>query len=150
MVFYWSLIDSRSSQVFRTLLRIVADYYYFLRCFHTSVNWWSFTGVWVTASIFKSTGLLSVSRTPLSTLVDQGNAVIWMMPARLPISRSSNHLSKPLESVLIAPVLIGITVTFMLHNFFSSLARSKYLYLFSFSLIFYSVVHRDGYYYLYL
>ena len=35
------------------------------------------------------------------------------------------------------PIIIGITVTFVFHNFFSSLARSKYLCLASFSLSFY-------------
>ena len=36
-----------------------------LRVFHTSVNWWSFTGVWVTASLLKCP---RVSRTLLSIL----------------------------------------------------------------------------------
>ena len=31
-----------------------------MRVFHTSVNWWILTGVWVTASLFKSPGFLSV------------------------------------------------------------------------------------------
>ena len=30
------------------------------RVFHTNVSWWSLTGVWLTASLFKSPGLFSV------------------------------------------------------------------------------------------
>ena len=33
---------------------------YSLRVFHISVSWWSFTEVWVTASLLKSPGLISV------------------------------------------------------------------------------------------
>ena len=39
----------------------VAYYYYLLiRVFHISVNWWSFTVDWVTASLLESPGLFSV------------------------------------------------------------------------------------------
>ena len=31
-----------------------------LQVFHTSISWWSFTGVWVTTSLLKSPGLFSV------------------------------------------------------------------------------------------
>ena len=33
---------------------------YSLRVFHISVSWWSFTGVWVTASLLRSPGLFSI------------------------------------------------------------------------------------------
>ena len=33
---------------------------YSFRVFHISVSWWFFTGVWVTASLLKSPGLVSV------------------------------------------------------------------------------------------
>ena len=33
---------------------------YSFRVFHISINWWFFTGVWVTASLLKSPGLFSV------------------------------------------------------------------------------------------
>ena len=75
MVFHWSLSDSKSPQVFRTLLCILADLnnavvwpvshpyrfiiIYSLRVFHISVSWWFFTGVWVIASLLKSPGLFS-------------------------------------------------------------------------------------------
>ena len=32
----------------------------FIACFHTNVCWWSFTRVWVSASLLKSPGLFSV------------------------------------------------------------------------------------------
>ena len=122
MVFHWSLYDSKSPQVYRTLLSSLAvrdngivwmvstrsptsksfrpfnnplitvpkapiticiivtfmfhslfflipeqrwSYYYYhyyslIRAFHISVSRWFFTGVWVTASLFKSSGLFSV------------------------------------------------------------------------------------------
>ena len=53
------------------------------------------------------------------------------------ISNSSSHLSQPLGIVPSAPVLKGIPATFMFFKFFSSLARSKYLSPFSFSLVFF-------------
>ena len=35
-------------------------FFFFLRVFHISVSWWSFIGVWVTASLLNSPGLFSV------------------------------------------------------------------------------------------
>ena len=43
---------------------------------------------------------------------------------------------KPLGTVPSAPITVGITLTFMFYSLFSSLARSKYFSLVSFSLIF--------------
>ena len=57
-----------------------------------------------------------------------------MISAHPLISNSSSLLIKLLEIVSSAPITIGITVTFMFLSFFSSLARSKYLSLFLFSL----------------
>ena len=40
---------------------VVVFYHYLLiRVFHISISWWSFTGVWVTASLLKSLGFFSV------------------------------------------------------------------------------------------
>ena len=77
-----------------------------------------------------------VNRTLLSILADLNKAVVGMVSARSPISYSSISLTKLLEIVPSAPITIGITVTFMFNSFFRSLARSKYSFLFSFSLIF--------------
>ena len=53
----------------------------------------------------------------------------------LSISYSPSLFYRPFGTIPRAPTIIGITVTFMFHNFFSSLIRSKYLsfcFLFSF------------------
>ena len=42
------------------LVIIIIIIIYSLRVFHISVSWWSFTGVWVTARLLKSSGLVSV------------------------------------------------------------------------------------------
>ena len=94
---------------------------YFFRVSHTCVSCWSFTGDWVTVSLLGSPGLFSVF------LVNLNNAVIWIVSALPPISNSSSFLWKPFRAVLNAPI--------MFHAFISSLARSKYLSLFSLSLI---------------
>ena len=91
MVFHWSLSDSKSPQVSRTHLRILAVL---------------------------------------------NNAVVWMVSTRPPTSKSSSLLNNPLMIVPKASNTIGIIVTFMFHNFFNSLARSRYLSLFSHSFSF--------------
>ena len=80
-----------------------------------------------------------VSRALLRILT---NDVVCLVSISPPISNSSNPFTNDLGNVPSVPITVGITVTFMFHNFFSSLARSKYLSLFSFSLIF--VVCRNG------
>ena len=88
MVFHWSLSDSKSPQVCRTRLRILA--------------------------------VLS-------------NAVVWIVSTHPPTSKSSRPFNNPLVIVPNAPITIGTIVTFMFHSFFNSLARSRYLSLFSHS-----------------
>ena len=72
MVFHWSLSDSKSPQVFRTLLSILADL---------------------------------------------NNAEVWRLSALSLISNSTSPLTKPPWIVPSAPITIGITATFMFHNF---------------------------------
>ena len=72
-----------------------------------------------------------VSRTLLSILSVFNNALVWMVSTRLPTSKSSRPFNNPLVTVPKAPITIGIIVTFMFHSFFNSLARSRYLSLFS-------------------
>ena len=72
-----------------------------------------------------------VSRTLLSILDDPNNTVVGMLLTRPLISKSSCPNTNPLLTVPSALIIIGITVTFMFHTFFSSLARSIYLSLFS-------------------
>ena len=105
MVFHWSLSDSKSPQVSRTLLSILAE-------------------------------SPQVSRTLLSILAVLNNAVVWMVSTRPPTSKSSSPFSNPLVTVPNAPITIGIIVTCMFRSFFNSLARSRYLSLFSHSFSF--------------
>ena len=102
--------------------------------FHTSVNWWFITGVWVIEGLYKSPGL--------SILADLNKAVVWMVFTRPLISTSSSPSTNFMVTVLSTLITIGITVTFIFHCFFSSQARSRYISLF-FS-FFYTVVSRKG------
>ena len=77
-----------------------------------------------------------VSRTLLSILAVFNNAVVWMVSTRSPTSKSSRPFINPSVTVPKAPITIGIIVTFMFHSFFNSLARSRYLSLFSHSFSF--------------
>ena len=77
-----------------------------------------------------------VSRTHLSILAILNNAVVWMVSTRPPTSKSSSPISNPLFTVPSPPITIGIIVTCMFHNFFNSLAKSRYLSFFSHSFSF--------------
>ena len=59
-----------------------------------------------------------------------------MVSTRLPISKSSRPFNNHLATVPNAPITIGTIVTFMFHIVFNSLARSRYLSLFSHSFSF--------------
>ena len=77
-----------------------------------------------------------VSRTLLSILAVLNNIVVWTVSTRPPTSKSSSPFSNPLVTVPNTPITIGIIVTFMFHSFFNSLARMRYLSLFSHSFSF--------------
>ena len=62
-----------------------------------------------------------------------------MVSSRPPTSKSSRPFNNPLVTVPKAPITNGIIVTFMFHSFFNYLARSRYLSVFS-----HSVVSRDS------
>ena len=74
-----------------------------------------------------------VSRTRLRILAILSNAVIWIVSARPPISKSSRPFNNPYVIVPKAPITIGTIVTFMFPSFFNSLERSRYLSFFSLS-----------------
>ena len=76
------------------------------------------------------------STTLLSILAILNNAVVLMVSTRAPTSKSSRPFNYPLVTVPKAPITIGIIVTFIFHSFFNSLARSRYLSLFSHSFSF--------------
>ena len=73
-----------------------------------------------------------VSRTLLCILVDLNNAVVWKVSTPL-ISKPSIPFINPLVTVPRTSIKISINVTFMYHNFFNSLAISRYLSFFSLS-----------------
>ena len=72
-----------------------------------------------------------VTRTLLSILADFNNVVVWMVSTHPLIFKSFSSFINLLMTVSSAPITIGITVTFMFHSFFSSLARSRNISLFS-------------------
>ena len=74
-----------------------------------------------------------VSRTRLSILAVLSNAVVWTVSTRPPTSKSSRPFNNSLVTVPKAPITIGTIVTFMVHSFLNSLARSRYLSFFSLS-----------------
>ena len=96
-----------------------------LRVLHTSVNWWFFTEVCDSNSP-------EVSRTLLYVLSNLSNFVIYEVLILLLISISATVL----ETVPTVPTTIRVTDTFIFHSLFSSLARSKYLLIFSLCFIF--------------
>ena len=77
-----------------------------------------------------------VSRTLLNILVVFNNAVVWMVSTRPLTAKSSKLFNNPFITVPKAPIPIGIIVFFMFHSFFNSLAKSRYLSLFSHSFSF--------------
>ena len=79
-----------------------------------------------------------VSMTLLSILAVLNNAVVWMVSTRPLTFKSSSPFSNPLITVPKTPITIGIIVTCMFRSFFNSLARSRYLSLFSHSFILWS------------
>ena len=74
-----------------------------------------------------------VSRTRPRILAILSNAVIWIVTTRPPTSKSSRLFNNPWVIVPKAPITIGKILTFMLHSFFNSLGRSRYLSFFSHS-----------------
>ena len=86
-----------------------------------------------------------VSRTLLRILAVLNNAIVWMVSARPPTSKSSSPFCNPFVTVPKAPITIGIIVTFMFHIFFYSLGISRYLSLFSlyFSFILWSTAQKS-------
>ena len=133
MVFHWSLSNSKSPQVSRTLLSILAVlsnaviWLFIPLEFFSSVfaNGFSLESEWQQVS--------SSLQTRLRILAVLNNAVIWIVSTRPPTSKSSRPFNNPLVIVPKAPITIGTIVTFMFHSFFNSLARSRYLSFFSHS-----------------
>ena len=60
-------------------------------------------------------------------------AVVWIVPTRPLISKSSSTCFNPLVTVPRALITIGINLTFMAPSLFNSLVRMKYLFFFPLS-----------------
>ena len=108
-------------------------YYYFtrLRVFHTIVDWWSSTGIWVIASLLTSLGLISVFWSILIMLSFGWFLLVFLFPI-LPISLPILWwLNRARQLQLVIPSLLCSIV------FFRSLARFWYLsvFLLSFNFI---------------
>ena len=67
-----------------------------------------------------------VSRTLLGILAELNNAIIWMVSVCPPIFNSSSLFRKSSGIVQSAPIIIGITVTFMFNGFFLGLRKVLY------------------------
>ena len=59
-----------------------------------------------------------VSWTFLSILADLNSAFVWIVSTRVLTSSSSSPITNPFVAVPSAPIIIGITVTFMFHGVF--------------------------------
>ena len=107
-------------------------YYYYLliRVFHISVSWWSFTGDWVTASFLKSPGFFTESWPFLIMLLFR-----WS-----PFGRRLPNPPGPLIILLLPCQTHQSQLAYLSPScsivFFNSLARSRYLSLFSHSFSF--------------
>ena len=102
-----------------------------LKFFTPALADWFLTGV--TASLIKSPGLPSV-------FCDLNNAIVWISSTRPLTSKSSRPSINPSMTVTKAPIIIGITVTFLFYSYFSFLARSRNssFFLFSFNITLWS------------
>ena len=105
--------------------------------FHISVNWWSFTGVWETANLFKFPGLFSVFWLSSIMLYFAWSPLVLLFP------------SPPIPLIILCDCTKSTNHNW--HNchlqffFFNSLARSRYLSSFSFlSILFCSQLRQQS------
>ena len=88
---YWGLVCKGQP---RAGVSLYYYFYYSLRVFHISVSWLSFTGVWVTASLFKSPGLFSVFW-PISIIqLFQWSPLVLLFPSTLSLYHSFDDCTK--------------------------------------------------------
>ena len=106
-----------------------SKYYYYLLVFHTSSYSRSATRILVIATILRSPG---------NFIAEFSCAVVWIVSILTLISSSPSLFFGFLGTVPRTLNPIAITIIFTLHNFFSSLARFKYLFkLFAFLHLFF-------------
>ena len=144
VVFHWSLSDNKSPQVSKTLLSVLYQglqffflyHYYFAPCYSNHQ----------TLVVFHMSPSDSRSLQDSSQYSNQSNNAVVLMFSILPlISHSSNLFSMPLGTVSSALTTNGITVTLHVQDiFFSSPARSKYLFIVLLSLYYNPVIRSDS------
>ena len=149
MVFHWSLSDSKSLQVSRTLLNILAvlNNTVILDGLHPSANFQVLQSLLLAKFSYQrlrevfhgnsdDSKPLQVSVTLLNILANFSNTVIWMISI-LPLifNNSSSFFFRLLKAVRNVPSTAGITLI-IFHSIFSSLAKFKYLPVFSLFLLF--------------
>ena len=86
----------------------ISSLFYYAKSFHPSVSWWFPTVVWLTASLLKSPGLISVFWPIIKRLVSTHPLT----------SKSCNLSTNPLGIVLNAPITTGIPVTFIFYYYY--------------------------------
>ena len=97
-----------------------------IRVFHNSM----LVSHWRDLVLLSNTNSPYLSRTLLS-IQDDFNVVVRIAMILPLIFDFFSFFSKPLETISSAPTTTGITATFKLHSFFSTLARSTYSFIFS-------------------
>ena len=120
--FFSSLARSRYLSLFSNYVFLLLLFYYL---YSFLLQHWLIYFLW-SLSNNKSP---HVSRTIISILADL-NVVIWIASTRRLISKFTSACTYSLVTAPSVPITIGITVTFMLHRFYSSVASSRYLSLF--------------------
>ena len=128
-----ALMTVPSTQVTTDITITFMFYYHFHYCYLLLESFSHLCLLMVFQGSLRYSKSPQVSKIPLSILANLNNAVIRTVSTRSMISKSSSPLTDPLVTVSRAPITIGIIVTFMFHSFFNSLAKSRYLSLFSHS-----------------
>ena len=107
---------------------------YPLRVFHTNFNWRFFTEIWMSPvfSVYQD------SSNFFELIFSVGVWMISILPQNFHYPNPFPRFSVTVPSAL---TTIGITINFMFHCLFSSLARSTYSSIFQLSFIFYSMVY---------
>ena len=132
--------DAERSKTFDEPRNIIIDefqqnckiYLYFYYCFFFFLLIWEFfTSALADGFFFSSfsdSRSTQIFRT-VSMQADLNNVVLWMVSTYPQISKSFNPSTNSLVTLPSAPITISITVTFMFSSFFSSLVRSRNIYI---------------------
>ena len=131
MVFHWSLSDSKSPPVSRTLLSILAvlnnAVLWMVSNFPPTPKFYSFGSLSRQRSMMffhwslSDNNSVHVSRTLPIILANFNYALVWMLSTCALISKFISPFTNTLGIVPSVQTTIGITITFMFHIFFSSL-----------------------------